>query len=273
MVSIRSRSSWGARSPRSRQTVPWSARQEVTLHYATGSIHQTPRQIQAFHMDARGWSDVGYNLLVDHEGVAYEGRGWSVVGAHAAPRNSQGIGICYIGDDGMTDAAKATVIALYDEACERAGRTLDRKGHRDINSTSCPGTKNYEWWTSPDFRDAAGTTEVNDMLGLSIGSDGEAVKLLQLKVTRAGFGDALGKAGADGKYGEGTAEAVRLTRAYVGSRALKGYGDEMTAHACDQVEAAVVKRALENALKGGGGSGSGSLVGATVTSKIVKVEG
>jgi peptidoglycan hydrolase-like protein with peptidoglycan-binding domain len=82
------------------------------------------------------------------------------------------------------------------------------------------------------------------MLGLAIGSTGDAVKLLQLKVTRAGFGDTLGAGGVDGDYGEATAEAVRLTRKYVGSRALPGYGDKMTAHAVDQVEAAVIKRAL-----------------------------
>ncbi len=44
---------------------------------------------------------------------------------------------------------------------------------------------------------------------------------------------------------------MRLCRAYVGSRALPGYGDEMTAHAVDQVEAAVTKRMLESALASG----------------------
>lgn len=156
MVNIRSRSSWSARSPRNRQTVSWSQRTEVTLHYSYGPESQTPRQIQNHHMDGNGWADIGYNFLVDADGVAYEGRGWLTVGAHAAPRNTQGIGICFIGRDGMTDAAKRTVIALYDEACRRAGRTLTRKGHRDINSTSCPGTKNYGWWKSSNFRNVSG---------------------------------------------------------------------------------------------------------------------
>jgi peptidoglycan hydrolase-like protein with peptidoglycan-binding domain len=128
---------------------------EFTLHYATGSTSQTPRQIQGFHMNSRGWSDIGYNFLVDSEGRIYEGRGWTVLGAHAAPRNVQGLGVCYIGDDGMTDAAKRSVVDLYDEACRRAGRTLTRKGHRDINSTSCPGTKNHAWWKSKNYRNVA----------------------------------------------------------------------------------------------------------------------
>lgn len=153
MVTIISRSSWGARAPKNRQTVAWSQRQEVTLHYSTGSTSQTPRQIQDFHMGpSRGWADIAYNFLVDSQGRVYEGRGWLVVGAHAAPRNTQGLGICYIGSDGMTDAAKRAVVALYDEACRRAGRTLSRRGHRDINSTSCPGSGNHAWWKSSGFR-------------------------------------------------------------------------------------------------------------------------
>lgn len=156
MVNTISRKSWGARAPRSRQTVSWSAREEVTLHYSYGPESQTPRQIQNHHMDGNGWGDVGYNKLVDSDGNAYEGRGWTVVGAHAAPRNTQGIGICYIGRDGMTDAAKRTIIALYDEACRLSGRTLRRRTHRDINSTSCPGDKNAAWWKSANFRDVAG---------------------------------------------------------------------------------------------------------------------
>lgn len=155
MVNIISRSGsggWGARSPRNRQTVTWAARQEFTLHYSTGPTSQTPRSIQNYHMDSQGWSDVGYNFLVDKDGKIYEGRGWLVVGAHAAPRNTQGIGVCFIGSDNMTTAAKRAVVALYDEANRRAGRTLARRGHRDINSTSCPGAKNYSWWKSSNFR-------------------------------------------------------------------------------------------------------------------------
>ncbi|ASU81495.1 peptidoglycan-binding domain-containing protein [Nocardiopsis gilva YIM 90087] len=155
MVSIISRSAWGARAPRSRSYVAWSSREEFTLHYSTGPTSQTPRQIQDFHMDSNGWADIGYNFLVDHTGRIYEGRGWTVLGAHAAPRNVQGIGVCFIGGDNMTPAAKAAVVELYDEASRRAGRTLVRKGHRDINSTSCPGSSNYAWWKSKNYRDVS----------------------------------------------------------------------------------------------------------------------
>src|SRR5699024_8860251 len=66
MVAIRSRSSWGARAPRSRNTTSWGSRDEVTLHYSYGPESQTVRSIQDHHMDGNGWADIGYNFLVDH---------------------------------------------------------------------------------------------------------------------------------------------------------------------------------------------------------------
>lgn len=253
MVSIRSRASWGARVPRSRQTVSWSQRQEVTLHYSYGPTSQTPRQIQNHHMDGNRWSDVGYNFLVDSDGVAYEGRGWDVVGAHAAPRNTQGIGVCYIGRDGMTDAAKRTVIALYDEACRRAGRTLDRKGHRDITSTSCPGTNNYDWWTSPSFRDVAEEGDDSPMIGLKRGDTGPRVEYLQTRLRHAGFADLLGtsgprKDGVDGIYGGGTEKAVLAARKYVGSGATSGAS--VSGPGAAQIERAANKRDIERNIAG-----------------------
>ncbi|MGW5876713.1 peptidoglycan recognition protein family protein [Nocardiopsis terrae] len=126
----------------------WPKRTGFTVHYSSGSPSQAPRQIQDFHMDGRGWSDVGYNFLVDRRGRIYEGRGWTVVGAHAAPHNVSHIGVCFIGRDGdATNAAKASIRALYDEAGRRAGRTLSRTYHGGLsgNSTSCPGSELRAW--------------------------------------------------------------------------------------------------------------------------------
>lgn len=148
MTTITSRSGWGARPPRNRSTTTWPRRAGFTVHYSAGPPTQTPRQIQNFHMDTRGWTDVGYNFLVDRQGNVYEGRGWLVVGAHAAPHNTSHIGVCFIGRDGdATDAAKAAIRWLYDEANRRAGRTLSRAWHGGLpgNSTSCPGGDLREW--------------------------------------------------------------------------------------------------------------------------------
>ncbi len=145
-MDIISRARWGARAPRSRSTVSWSQRREFIVHYSEGPTTQSVRSIQDFHMDGRGWADIGYNFLVDVSGRIYEGRGWLVVGAHAPDHNTSGIGVCMIGRDGdSTAAAKRSIRWLYDEAVRRAGRNLAKLGHRDVYATSCPGNELYAW--------------------------------------------------------------------------------------------------------------------------------
>lgn len=147
---IVSRDQWGARAPRSVTKVPPSRRRRFVVHYSAASPDQTPKSIQTYHMDGRGWADIGYNWLVDEHGTIYEGRGWDVLGAHAAGHNTESIGVCFIGRDrpGTVDAgpqARAAVRWLYDQACARTGRTLTRTGHRDIGATACPGDELYAW--------------------------------------------------------------------------------------------------------------------------------
>ncbi|KAI4471893.1 peptidoglycan recognition protein [Holotrichia oblita] len=46
------------------------------------------RYIQDFHMDSNGWSDVGYNFMVaGDDGLVYEARGWTKLGAHVKSYN------------------------------------------------------------------------------------------------------------------------------------------------------------------------------------------
>ncbi|MFD0052045.1 peptidoglycan-binding protein, partial [Actinomycetes bacterium NPDC127524] len=49
------------------------------------------------------------------------------------------------GDQEPSAKALAAFRALYEEACERTGRTLSKKGHKDGFATACPGTKLYAW--------------------------------------------------------------------------------------------------------------------------------
>lgn len=150
-MDIISRAEWGARPPRSRSTVPWSSRTGVMGHYSGASATQTPRQIQDFHMDVRDWSDVGYNFLINSiNGAIYEGRGWTVLGAHCANHNTPNVGICIIGLDkvgrqDVSDAARRSFRWLYEEANRRAGRRLAILGHRDRGATACPGDEIYSW--------------------------------------------------------------------------------------------------------------------------------
>lgn len=50
------------------------------------------------HVNTNGWDDIGYNYLVDANGVIYEGRGNGVQGAHFSCMNTNTLGVCVIGN-------------------------------------------------------------------------------------------------------------------------------------------------------------------------------
>ncbi|MFF9123149.1 peptidoglycan-binding protein [Streptomyces sp. NPDC014889] len=156
-VKIISRAEWGAKpwdnDPRSSgpAAVPLSSRTEWFVHYdgatpITRTGYAIPRAIEAEHL-ANGWAGIGYSFVVDQAGNAYEGRGWGRQGAHCPGHNVSGLSvqIAVGGDQEPTPAALATARALYDEACQRTGRTLAPKGHRDGIATLCPGARLYAW--------------------------------------------------------------------------------------------------------------------------------
>jgi hypothetical protein len=128
-----------------------SEKQNFLVHYHGGKPASSrglsvPREVERIHL-ANGWSGVGYNFLVDLDGVIYEGRGWDGVGAQCPGYNRNGIGV-YVaigGDQEPTPEALASVRWLYDEACRRAGHDLRKMGHRDGVKTACPGEHLYAW--------------------------------------------------------------------------------------------------------------------------------
>lgn len=150
---IVTRAGWGARAPKSAPSkTTWSRRTGFAIHHSAGPTNQTVRQIQNFQMDTNGWSDIGYNFLVDQSGKVYEGRsgGWLAIGAHAGGQNTAWIGVCWIGHSGNvtpTSAALAAIRWLYDEANQLAGRRLDVRGHGQVpgQATKCPGSRLREW--------------------------------------------------------------------------------------------------------------------------------
>jgi hypothetical protein len=129
-----------------------------------------------FHRNTNGWDDLGYNFLVDKYGTIFEGRAGGidqpVVGAQAQGWNSQSTGIANLGSyqsvpvsDGALSAMSRLIawklpfhgVPVSGEVTLRSaggesnrypsGRyaTFDRiSGHRDGNSTECPGAALYE---------------------------------------------------------------------------------------------------------------------------------
>lgn len=146
----------------------------LIIHHAAGTNTSNDwaavvRAIWDFHTGVNGWDDVGYNWLIDPNGVLYEGRGDDRLGAHFCGTNGATMGVCMLGDYTSitpTDEAKATLAHLMAwKSCDigvdpmgtafhsSSGLQLMRiSGHRDGCATACPGDAFYP--QLPEVRDA-----------------------------------------------------------------------------------------------------------------------
>lgn len=152
---IVSRAEWGARPP-CREPELGTIELVVVHHTALGRRDRPGgdpaaalRAIQDLHMDANGWDDIAYHLLVDRSGVVYEGRaggvGHPVVGAHTHGYNRRSAGIALIGDfaverpspAALTGLATAIALELGPPGLRADAKTV--RGHGELAATECPG--------------------------------------------------------------------------------------------------------------------------------------
>lgn len=155
-LGIVTRSAWGARPTRCSSND--SRKTRMAIHHTVTSSVDPARQlrgIQNFHMNTRGWCDVGYHFLIGTNGTIYEGRPLHLLGTHVGNNNSGNIGISYIGcfhSSGCSGLGSTTPTDAMIRSGGRLVGTLSRlygipvdssrvRGHRDHpgQSTSCPG--------------------------------------------------------------------------------------------------------------------------------------
>lgn len=173
----------------------------LIVHHSAGTNSSSDwaavvRSIWDFHVNVNLWSDIGYNWLIDPNGVIYEGRGDNILGAHFCGTNTGTTGVCVMGNF-MTIAPSAAAVNSLKElfawkACEAgvaplgaayhpsSGKTLHViSGHRDGCSTSCPGDLLYP--LLPALRDSTNRFILNQCSPLtnksSISSPGLIVKV------------------------------------------------------------------------------------------------
>lgn len=175
---VHSRADWGADESLRRRAPSYANKVvAVTVHhtdnangYGRQDVPALIRADYAYHVQTRGWADLGYNLLVDQYGGIWEGRagglGRATIGAHAQGFNDGTLGVAMIGDMTRTTAsheaekALARVVAYAASTWHfnpttttrmrsagspqfAAGRvvTLPRVfGHQDTGNTDCPGS-------------------------------------------------------------------------------------------------------------------------------------
>jgi len=93
-----------------------------------------------------GLKHIGYHFAIYIDGSVYPGRDVSEIGAHAAGRNANSIGICLIGMDKFTLAQWAALSALTADLLSKYPGT-PIVGHRDLPDVhkECPGFDVAAW--------------------------------------------------------------------------------------------------------------------------------
>ena len=114
------------------------------------------KDLHKWHVEERGWSDIGYHFFISLDGEIEECRPIEKTGAHTKGHNFDSIGICYAGGmdkdfkqpkDTRTEAQRG---ALEDLLCTLKTLYTQSKiyGHRDFSSKACPSfdaAEEYEW--------------------------------------------------------------------------------------------------------------------------------
>ncbi|NHA01277.1 peptidoglycan recognition protein [Nocardioides sp. W3-2-3] len=178
---ILTRAAWGANEAwRSDRPALNSALQQVHIHHTASGNDYTAAAVPAllrgfyrYHTHNLGWSDIGYNFLVDRFGRIWEGRAGGVDqpvrGAHTRGFNGTSTGVAVIGNFDLVapdpkilggvaavaawkvysfsgNPAGSTTVTSEGSDKYRAGKKVALPvidGHRDTNDTACPGRHLY----------------------------------------------------------------------------------------------------------------------------------
>jgi flagellar hook assembly protein FlgD len=173
---IVTRGLWGADESWRAGTPSYATVKMAFVHHTDGSNSYSPAQSAAivrgiyyYHTHVRGWSDIGYDFLIDRYGTVFEGRyggvTQGVVGAHVYGFNTGSTGVAVMGSFVTVPPPPAAIASLErllawkldlhhvdpsgtalmtTGATEKfvAGQKVTFPtiaGHRQANYTSCPG--------------------------------------------------------------------------------------------------------------------------------------
>lgn len=222
---------WGARPPNGVIEVLDRTPTYIVVHhtvepgntddFSKERAFQISRSIQDFHMDANGWVDSGQQFTNSRGGYITEGRHRSldvlrggtqhVMGANVGNHNSEVIGIENEGlytEEDVPQMLWDSLVRLVAYMADQYGITTDFiKGHRDFNSTQCPGDVLYA--RLPELREAVAAelgveaVQPREWPLLRPGDTGEKVRTAQRLLRARGVNVAT-----DGVFGPATRDAV-----------------------------------------------------------------
>jgi len=141
--------------------------------YTRDQVPQLLRGIYAYHTQSKGWSDIGYNFVVDRFGRIWEGRYGGVdrpvVGAHTLNYNEYSFAMSALGNFDVAKPSSAMLdaygrlfawkLSLHGVKAGSTSQVVGSStfkainGHRDAGQTACPGR--YLYAKVPDIRTLA----------------------------------------------------------------------------------------------------------------------
>ncbi|XP_072387160.1 peptidoglycan-recognition protein SC2-like [Diabrotica undecimpunctata] len=150
---IYTRFEWSARKAVSSKMLMENPPPYVVVHqsefgscFSFQNCSKLVRRIQAYHIDHNGLNDVRFNFLIGGDGTIYEGRGYSIHGAHSMAYNTRSLGVCLLGNFKDINPPNVQLKALEDFlSCAAADNRITADyhliGHRQVEKTECPGER------------------------------------------------------------------------------------------------------------------------------------
>jgi N-acetylmuramoyl-L-alanine amidase len=124
--------------------------------WETRTTAQKVAEVKRWHVQDRGWSDIGYHFLIDRDGKVVAGRPLQDVGAHTQGHNTGTIGISLFGGHGSaaTDAFAENYTPEQDKALRDLIAHLRTNypsitkvsGHNQYAAKACPGFNVPTWY-------------------------------------------------------------------------------------------------------------------------------
>lgn len=124
--------------------------------WSTRTTAQKVAEIKRWHVQDRGWSDIGYHFLIDRDGKVTAGRPLQTIGAHTQGHNTGTIGISLFGGHGSsaTDAFAEHFTPQQDKALRDLIEHLKTNyptitkvsGHNEYAAKACPGFNVPKWY-------------------------------------------------------------------------------------------------------------------------------
>lgn len=116
----------------------------LVIHHSASAPSTTRAQIDQWHRD-RGFAEIGYHWVMEHDGLLLPGRSLALTGAHAEGHNTGSLGLCVTGDNTRDDWAwtlmQKNQLAQFVRWFLVFHPGAQVLGHRDLpgTHTACPG--------------------------------------------------------------------------------------------------------------------------------------